>query len=267
MSTNQVEVVQSFIRRYINKAIREHFSDVSGLDEGSLNLSVPRQAIKLVCLHQDKDPIMLTILRLLIYWVEARGLFNEIIYGIPAQNFHETVIFKPQIALYWREDKDDAKAANRYPARARYTVRFKKNVTTRTDIDRIRIKINNIFNKPTTHKFWKGREKFSYRDKILGYEFIITARDESEARDVINALLEIQGDQPLVEKYLTRSTSDRNWNERETVRVDGEVHEKPKPRPIALVKFTHAELKVHGMTQDILLTDNQGLRVPAGVDN
>lgn len=262
MPVNNSELVQSFIRRYINKDVREHFRDIKGSDDGSLSLNVPREAIKLVCLHQDNDPLLLTILRLLIYWVEARGLFNDVIYGIPSSNLHETVIFKPQIALYWKETRESAKKDGRYPTSARYTIRYRGDVSTRAAVDKIRLKINSIFNKPSNHKFWKGRYKFSYKDKILGYEFIITARDKAEAKDVVNKLLEIQGDNPLVEKYLTKSESDRNWNERETVRVDGQVHEKPKPRPVAQVKFWKAELKVHGMTRDILLTDDRGINLP-----
>ena len=60
-----------------------------------------------------------------------------------------------------------------------------------------------IFNTPRPHSFVKGREKFSYRDKINGYEFIITARDKSEAKDVINKLLEIQGDNPVTSSRLS----------------------------------------------------------------
>jgi hypothetical protein len=87
----------------IIKVVKEHFKDVAGDNEATLSKSVPRSAVKLVCLHKDTDPITLTVVRLLIWWVEARGLFNEIIYGIPADTFHETVRFQPQIKLFWRE--------------------------------------------------------------------------------------------------------------------------------------------------------------------
>ncbi|NJO98674.1 MAG: hypothetical protein HC764_23950 [Pleurocapsa sp. CRU_1_2] len=103
MASNDIEIVQSFIRKYINKAVKEHFKDQVGEDETSLSKSTPRSAIKLVCLHKDTDPITLTGIRLLIWWVEARGLLDEFIYGIPYSQFHETVQFLPQIKLFWRE--------------------------------------------------------------------------------------------------------------------------------------------------------------------
>ena len=82
MASNDVEIVQSFIRKYVNKAVKEHFKDVSGEDEDSLSKAAPRSAIKLVCLHKDTDPITLTAIRLLIWWIEAKGLMDEYIFGM-----------------------------------------------------------------------------------------------------------------------------------------------------------------------------------------
>jgi hypothetical protein len=261
MASNDVEIVQSFIRKYINKAIKEHFKDIPGEDENSLSKAAPRSAIKLVCLHKDTDPITLTAIRLLIWWVEARGLMDEYIYGIPVSQFQETVQYLPQIKLFWREKTKAAELNNRYPARARYTIRFKGSYQSKADIKSLATKINNIFNKPSVHNFTKGREKYSYRDKEKGYEFIITAQNELEAKKVINALLEIQDDNPLKDEYLTKSTTERNWTERTRKTVAGETILSPKQRPIADVYFTHAEFSIHGMARDIRLVNNLGTSV------
>ena len=266
MTNNGVETFQSFCRRYVNKAVRNHFRDVAGTTIDSLSLSVPREAIKRVCLHEDKDPLLLTIARLLIWWVEARGLMEEFIYGIPASNLHESVRFKPQIKLFWRETAEDAKLAERYPIRAQYTVRYRGDYASRADLERLKTKLTRIFNTSKPHSFTKGREKFSYRDKEKGYEFIITAQNETEAKDVINKLLSIQDDAPLNEALLTRSIKEKNWNARETVRVAGEVFTKPKERPIGKVHFTHAELAVHGMAKDKTLISNLATRVPSRLE-
>jgi hypothetical protein len=258
VASNDVEIVQSFIRKYINKAIKEHFNDTPGDDENSLSKAAPRSAIKLVCLHKDTDPITLTAIRLLIWWVEAKGLIDEYIYGIPVSQFQETVQHLPQIKLFWREKTKDAERNNRYPARARYTIRFKGAYQSQADIKSLATKIDRIFNSPTPHKFTKGREKYSYRDKEKGYEFIITAQNELEAKKVINVLLEIQSDNPLKEEYLTKSTTERNWTERNRKTVAGQTILSPKQRPIAEVHFTHAELSVHGLSRDIRLVNNLG---------
>ena len=262
MSRQDVEHFQSFCRKWINRTVKEHFKDLPAGTDGSLDTNSPRAVIRDVCLHKDTDPMTLTIGRLLIWWVEARGLLDEYIYGIPATNFHESVRFLPQIKLFWREDKKDAKTADRYPARAQYTVRYRGGYATRADLETLKSKLTRIFNTSVPHSFYKGREKFSYRDKEKGYEFIITARDETEAKDVINKLLEIQNDNPLNEVLLTRSTSDKNWNAKETVRVAGELYTKPKKRPLAKVVFTHAEFAVHGMAKDKTLISNLSERIP-----
>lgn len=262
MSKQDVENFQSFCRKYINKVVRKHFADITEDDPDSLSVSSPRQVIKRVCWHKDTDPLMLTIGRLLIWWVEARGLIDEFIYGIPSTDFHETNKFLPQITLYWRESNSSARANGRMPIKAKYTVRWKGDYATVNDINRIRTKIDIIFNRPTRHKFVKGTEKYSYYDQEKGYRLIVTARDETEAKDVINKLLEIQGDNPLDSNLLGKNTKEANWNTTETIRVNGSNYKKPRRRPIGTVLFDKAEFKVHGMTHDILLTNHMGVNLP-----
>lgn len=257
-----VKFFQSFCRRYMNRIIRLHFSDLGTIQETDLSLESPRQATKKLLLHQTDDPLLLTVGRLLFWWFETKGLLNEYIYGIPASSFHESVVYQPQIKLYWRESTEDARTSGRYPIRAIYSVRYRGDFDSRNDLELLRTKLTRIFNNPTTHNFWKGREKYSYRDKIKGYELIVTARDETEAKSVINSLLEIQDDNPLDEALLTRSTKDKDWNARETIRVAGETFTKPKERPIGRVYFTHAEFHVHGMIKPKTLISNLGERVP-----
>jgi len=267
VASNDIELIQSFCRKYINKGVKKHFKDVAGNDDNSLSRGSSRQIIKRICLHKDNDSLTLTVARLLIWWVEAKGLFDEYFYAIPTDTFHESVVFKPQIVIQWRESKEDARDNDRYAIKARYSVRWKGDYSSPTDINKIRLKINNIFNKPSIHFFIKGREKYSYRDKIKGYEFIIAAKDEGEARKVITALLEIQDDAPLDEALLTKSITERNWNATERVRVNGILHDMPKRRPVGKVVFEKAEFKVHGMTRDILLTDKYGVNLDSSSDS
>ena len=263
MSRPDVETFQSFCRKYVNKALVVHFSDLTENNPDDLSLTSPRQVIKRICTHKDTDTMTLTIGRLIFWYFEVKGLLNEYLYMIPATDFHETQKFKPQIKLLWREDYDDARNNNRLPTKARYTVRWRGDYATKNDIDRIKLKINSIFNRPTVHSFYKGRIKYSYYDQEKGYRLLVTARDETEAKDVINKLLEIQDDNPLNEEYFGIHTKEANWNETETIRVAGDTHKKPKRRPVGKVKFVKAEFKVHGMTHDILLTDRYGVNLPS----
>ena len=102
MASNDIELFQSFCRKFFNRTVNEHFRDVQSTDSDTLSRSVPRQLIKRICLHKDKDPIVLTVGRLLIWWVEARGLFDEYIYGIPSTDFEITHTYYPQVKLHFR---------------------------------------------------------------------------------------------------------------------------------------------------------------------
>ena len=258
-----VKFFQSFCRRYVNRIVKLHFSDLASINDGDLRIDSPRQATQKLLLHKADDPLLLTVGRLLFWWLETKGLMDEYIYAIPSTDFHETNKFLPQITITWRESIEDARSANRYATKARYTVRWRGDYATTNDINQIRRKVNLIFNNPTRHSFYKGREKYSYYDLEKGYRLIVTARDETEAKDVINKLLEIQDDNPLNESLLGKNTKDRNWDTNEIIRVNGQNYKKPTERPIGKVWFDKAEFKVHGMTHDILLTNRLGVNLPA----
>lgn len=260
MATNDIELFQNFCRRYVNRLVREHFSDIDNDDASTLSLDVPRQAIKRICLHDDNDPIILTIGRLLIWWVEARGLFDEFIYGIPSTDFEITHTYYPQVKLHFREDKYDAATNNRRPARSEVSFRWRENDYSTTNINSLANKILNDFARPVFY-YRRGRELWSYADKQLGYYFQITANDEANAKKIIEQVHRVQDDvEPNWTKYLRDHRDKKDYNAIETVRVMGETKRKPKKRPIATVYFAYAELFIPGTTQPIILVDRTGTK-------
>ena len=261
--SNNVEIVQSFIRRYINKEVKEYFKDVQGNDASSLSLSAPRSAIKLVCLHQDKDPIMLTILRLLIYWVEARGLFDEFIYGIPSTDFEISHTYYPQVKLHFRENRYESSTNNRKPARGEVSFRWIETDFTTANIDKLTDKIQSSFVKPV-FSYQRGRQLWTYADKSKGHYFQLTVDSETTAKKVIEQVIRLQGNEaPDWDKYLKFHQDKKNYNIAGTVRVEGENRRKPKKRPIAKVEFAYAELFIPGTTKPIVLIDRTGNKVSA----
>lgn len=263
MASNDVEIVQSFIRKYINKAIKEHFKDVSGDDEFSLSKAAPRSAIKLVCLHKDTDPITLTAIRLLIWWVEARGLLDEFIYGIPSTDFEISNTYYPQVKLHFREDKIEAFNSERRPARGEVSFRWREEDYSRANILALTNKIIADFATPPFY-YQRGRELWSYADKQKGYYFQMTVQSEAEAKKVIRQAIGIQdSEEPDWEKYLRRHEDKKNYTIQETVRVMGELVKKPKKRPVAKVEFRYAELFIPGTTKPIVLVDRSGSKIGA----
>ncbi len=263
MPANDIETFQSFCRKYVNKLVKEHFSDISNDDPGTLSLEIPRQAIKRVCLHQDTDPIMLTIGRLLLWWVEAKGLFDDIIYGIPSTDFEITHTYYPQVKLHFREDKYEAATNNRRPARSEVSFRWRETDYSTTNVNSLANKILNDFARPVFY-YRKGRQIWTYWDDKLGYRFTVAANDETNARKIIEQVHRIQDDvEPDWETHLREHKDNKNYGIQETIRVMGETKKKPKKRPIATVHFAYAELFIPGLTQPIILVDRTGTKARA----
>lgn len=263
MPANDVELVQSFIRRYINKEVKNHFKDINGNDDNSLSLDAPRQAIKLVCLHKDKDPIMLTILRLLIYWVEARGLFNDVIYGIPSTEYEIKYNYYPQVKLHFLENRYESSTNNRRPIRSEVSFRWREADYSSTNINALATKVHADFAKPVFN-FDKGRECWTYWDDEKGYRFTVYVKSKIEAKKIIGQTIGIQDEGlPDWDKNLREHKNEINYDVRETVRVMGETKKKPRKRPVGTVRYQYAELFIPGTTKPIILSDVSGYRPQA----
>lgn len=260
MPNQDVELFQSFCRRYINRDVNEHYRDVDGTDEASLNLDVGRQTIKRICLHKDEDPMTLTLGRLLIWYIEARGLFDDIIYGIPSTDFDIKYTYYPQVKLHFRENRLDAARNNRRPARAEVSFRWRSEEFSTSAINPLINEIASRFATPP-FTFRKGRSVFTYHDDRLGYRFQINANDENQARRIIEQTIRLQDNiEPDWENNLRESVDNKNFTTQQTVRVLGDNIQSPKRRPIADVNFAYAELFIPGTTRPLTLVDVTGRR-------
>lgn len=263
MASNDIELFQSFCRKFFNRTVNEHFKDVQGTDPDTLSRSVPRQLIKRICLHKDKDPVVLTVGRLLIWWVEARGLFDEYIYGIPSTDFEITHTYYPQVKLHFREDKYEASANTRRPARSEVSFRWREDDYNTANINSLANKIVADFANPPFF-FKRGKKLFSYVDKTKGYFFNVTTDDETDAKKIIEQVIRIQDDiEPDWENKLKYHEDKINYLLPGTVRVLGDTKAKPKKRPTATVKFAYAELFIPGLTKPIILVDRTGTKAVA----
>lgn len=260
MASNDIELFQSFCRKYVNKAVKNHFSDVSGNDDSSLSLNVPRESIKRICLHKDSDPIMLTVGRLLIWWVEAKGLFNEVIYGIPSTDFEIKYNYYPQVKLHFKENRYESSANNRRPIRAEVSFRWRTEDFSTTNINALATKIHNDFAKPV-FSFDKGRKCFTYWDDEKGYRFTVYVQSKLDAKKIVEQATRIQDDvEPDWNKNLREHKDGVDYATQGTVRVMGETRRKPKKRPVGAVKYQYAELFIPGVTKPIILSDATSLK-------
>ena len=258
MATNDIELFQSFCRRYINREVGKHFRDVDGDSDEALSRAVPRQLIKRICLHKDKDPIVLTVGRLLIWWVEAKGLFDEYIYGIPSTDFEIKHTYYPQVQLHFKEERYNAADNDRIPIRSAISFRWRESDYSEANINVLKNKIKSDFARPA-FSFGKGRECWTYWDDQKGYRFTVYVQNEAEAKKIISQVIAIQDtDAPDWDNKLREHKDNVDYATPGTVRVMGETRRKPRKRPVGTVKFAYAELFIPGVTKPIVLLDRTG---------
>jgi len=253
---NDIELLQQFCLRFVNKEVREHFKDLDGIADDSLDLTNSRHVAKRVCIHKDNDPITLTAARMLAFFFACESFQAQPIYGIPVTTFHESNYLKPQVSLHFIEKQSEANTANRRPVQAMVSYRIVDENITMSEVNALALKIKSDFATPKL-QFKKGRTKFSYRDKTKGYEFILTCFDETNAEKIIKAVLGLNN-HTYDDELLTDTESRKNWSVTGNQTILGKTYKKPVKRPIADVYFSHAELKIEGLPKPVILVDTTG---------
>lgn len=253
------EHLQSVFSQAFNRKIREEFSD---LTDDDLEISTSRGSLKTACMIQDNDSADMMLLRAMFYFFVVRSGedLNPPIYGIPVDLFQSEVKFKPQIKLYFREDLDEVETGYQ-PVKSELTFRLASHnydTISPTEANSLARKIATELGSGSGYRWHKGRLKVSYRKPEHGYQMVVTAYSESEARDVINKCLDIQN-RSIDESCLTVSTKAQNPptippNEF----IYGKTRRLPRERPVAWVRFQWAELHVWGLPKPVVLVDRSG---------
>jgi hypothetical protein len=254
---NEIERFQNFCQKYINKKVKEHFSDL-GDERWQPDFNVDRHFTRWICTHQDKDPLTLTVGRLLVYFFKIQGLLDEPIYAMPCTQLFDSQECLPQIIINFQESVQSARQHNRskHPLTAQHYIRLKIDFSSEAEVQQIARKIKAVFATPI-FSFDKGRLKYTYRDKSKSYFFVVTTINETEARNVIKKLLAINNDVPDWE-LLTESRSNKDFVATRTTQVNGKRYKKPQRRPLGRVSFISAELHVDGLQGNIHLIDLGG---------
>lgn len=255
---NRMEEFQDFCRRYFNPLVRTFYDDVvEDLDFDSSRTN-ERATIRYLCTHWDDDTLLLTLARMFVWKFFAEGLFEEQIYGIPVTEFHRDVTLQPQLTVFFMERGYDAATEDRVPVRKRLSVRLNEEITTDSEVDLLANRVRQELATPI-FRWQTGSEYFTYRDKARGYIFQIFALNETEARDVVNKMIDLdQGGTPDFTEYLRRHTDDKNYLTTEFEFVLGQSVRQPRRRPRATVEFAWAQLNIPKLPEPINLVDATG---------
>lgn len=255
------EHLQSTLRRYYNREVREWFDDV---DLDDLDINVPRQSMAQACRHLDDDSFMLTISRQL-FFETIRNRYAIAARGIGETTFKQSVRRKtrPKITLYFLEDLSDV-ADGYAPIDGQISIRlmdYDQSTITEPIARNYATKIKSAFAAGSGFVWKKGKLMCTYTDWEKGYQLQLLCRNDSEGRRVVEQVLDIQNDTPEwsyfnlkenaepAEAFPTIPGTDRAY---------GEIRRQPRRRPIADVRFQTAFLEVIGVPAPVILVDRSG---------
>lgn len=189
------------------------------------------------------------------------------------EKFINNVSFKglPKVDIWFLESRE-TRDPNYKPLRGRLgfrlfkTERYDKLETlerlTISEIRQIAVRIFDNFAKPIPHRWHRGKESFSYRDKPNGIETWGYCYAESDARELITKLLAVRGLPVNWGKFRHTTTGDPvnefpinppNKN------VLGEIRQGDRIRPSGFVYFHSATISLQSLRNPISLCDYNGV--------
>lgn len=182
------------------------------------------------------------------------------VYGVPISGFQAQTKFKPQIMLWFLQEKQEATQGR---ARVDGEISFRlmpyeSDTISETYIKQLAQKIKAKFASGQPFVWRKGKELYSYCDDAKGYRLNILSVSENEAKRVVEQVLDIQNHSPDW-RYLNKNTkpqADTLYSETpgNTIILNKSI-KKPRRRPLASVKFQYALLHLHGLPEPICLVD------------
>lgn len=245
-----------------NAVVKRYFSDLGA--DWQPNIASPRSALRVACTMTDNDNQLIMSLRhhllfdLLGYGRKQLGVF----YGIPAQQFQESVEGKPQVFLYFSQDSGSVPQGEK-KVEAEYSFR----VMDETSATMTPVKAIAIANKVKQHLvtggqgvvFTKGKNIYKYYHEEHGYRLQVYGNTEADTQDIITRLL---GCQNILydENRLVISTPKKAsiTSQTQTHVVYGKKKKKPRYRPVANVRFRYAYMYLRGNERPVYLVDTTG---------
>ena len=255
---NRWEHLQGVIKQLHNRQLREYFRDIGDTTE---SLLPPRASLKLACEIHDHDTAPMALLRLFLYFFILRqGQDFFPYYGMPIYDVQAIRKFRPQIQLFFSEDRIDVEPGYQ-PITGEISFRLMDKSSenlTETELTRLATKIKTEFGSAKGFIWRKGRKLAAYTEPERGYGLKLFVRNETDARELISKILDIQGHTPNWENF--------NFSENQAEgtafpivpprkQILGEQRRLPRRRPTAEVRYRYAIAHVWGVGVPIPLHD------------
>lgn len=257
------EQLQDVIQWTHNRRVVEEFRDLTPNDEEwEANLNTPRARLRFACTIKEDDSAIMILHRMWLFYVimGRAAAMQTPIYGIPIPGYQESRKFQPQISLYFLEDFQDV-AEGYAPVSGQIAFRLMgegDGNLTETELNAYAVKIRSTFATGGGFVWRKGKLMASYTDRRRGYKLQLLARTDTEARRVIEQVLDIQSHTP--DWSLLNISQNQNEGSRYPVVsgtefILGRTRRMPRARPLADVRFQHAVCHIHGLPSPVVLVD------------
>lgn len=269
---NPWEHLQSTVTRVFRKEVIEEFRDLGG-EDWDPDIKVPRASLRTACTPDDNDTSTMTLIRMMLFYIVLRRAqdMQAPIYGMPTGTYHETFKFKPHVTLYFREDIQDVDP-DFQPLRVQISFRLineSETTITKAKLTTLANRIKSEFGGAKAYKWHRGRTICAYTDPDKGYRLKIYAFSESEGKEVIGKVLDIQNHAP---DWANLSINE-NGNASSAYpilppqkNILGELTRLPRKRPVGYVRFQRATCQIWGKTKPVTLYDRTGRNFDALVN-
>jgi hypothetical protein len=258
---NPWEHLQSVLMKTFNREVRKEYSDTND-DDG---ISTPRSSLKQACLIDDNDTATMILIRLFLFNFVVRKAsdMQAPIYGMPVGSFHQERKFRPQIMLYFKEDREDVDP-DFYPLDAHISFRLMDETDTsmtKAKLTTIANKIKSEFGMNNGYRFHKGKTVCSYYDNENGYQFKIFCFNKAEGKEVIRKVLDINNKTPDW-KFLSVSENEEPTSAFPTIppsrSILGKSTREPRRRAVGYVRFRRAYCQIWASSKPVDLVDLTG---------
>ncbi|WGV23700.1 hypothetical protein [Halotia branconii] len=247
-----------------NRRVRQYFSDHN--DNWQPNVADKRSSMRVACTMLDTDNHAMMALRMSFFF-DLLGYSKKdlIVYHGSRENIDPPVEGHPKVLLYFSQDMESIpKGYDKVDAEISFRIMNETQATfTEAKAKALGVKIKQQFiQNGQGIVFTKGKDIYSYVDKLNGYRMRVYCTTETDAIDVVRRALECQNftyNKNNLTKHEPKKTSDPKPGNH---LVYGKQRPKKRYRPIANVRFRYATCEVPGMNKEVVLYDTTN-KLPA----
>lgn len=247
---------KSFLRKVYNREVNEWFRDV---DDPLPDNSTSRKQAKKACLIRPKDSQNMSLIKMQTFrYIVQQVHLNTDVYGIPIEPYQETVTFRPQVHLFFKQDSSATTTLKR-AIQGQISFRLVNETSstmTETKARALALKIKNEFTINNGYIWKKGKLKCVYKDFKSGLDLSVLSLSKTEGTELIQKMCDVVNaiyDNNLLKISEPERTSINNPTTKSL--VYGKQRFDKRWRPVANVRFQYATLTVHGMNHRIVLVD------------